>query len=252
MKISVRPFWLPKAGNTEDEYEDAFWPSGPVDAAAGQFRLAVADGASTTSFSGLWARLLVDAYGTEAIGSRDLDSDLRPLREEWLATITAKNLPWHAEMKVQRGAFSTLLGLSLEAEGEEPQGRWASIAVGDSCLVHMRRGTVRLTFPLAFSEEFQADPYLISSKPTPNPVPNDSMPRIEDVWEAGDVFYLMTDALACWFIRAIEENGEPWSLFEQLVMSDEGVQFAGIVEALRENKSLRNDDVTLIRVAVSA
>ncbi len=39
---------LPKRGNTEDEYEDAW----AVDPARGRF--AVADGASETSFAGRW------------------------------------------------------------------------------------------------------------------------------------------------------------------------------------------------------
>lgn len=251
MKVKVHPFWLPKAGNTEDEYEDAFWPNGPVNEAAAPFHLAVADGASTTSFSGLWARLLVEAYGTGAIAGQDLDAALQPLREHWLAIVGTKNLPWHAAEKVRRGAFSSLLGLSFAENGRAMRGRWTSLAIGDSCLIHMRGNAVQLTFPLNCSEQFQANPYLIGSKPD-GLLGADHACVADGVWESSDVFYLMTDALACWFIKAAEGSGRPWSLLEPLAGSEKGALFENLVVGLRESNSLRNDDVTFVRVAVSA
>ena len=47
---------LPKRGHSADEFEDAF----AFDPAAGRY--AVADGASESSFAGLWARLLVEGF----------------------------------------------------------------------------------------------------------------------------------------------------------------------------------------------
>ena len=53
----LSPRWwvlfVPKHGNAEDEYEDAF--------AAGSKRFAIADGASESSFAAPWARLLTEA-----------------------------------------------------------------------------------------------------------------------------------------------------------------------------------------------
>src|SRR5947209_12527909 len=48
----VRALWAPKAGNTDDEWEDAF----AVDEARG--RVSVADGASQGIFCRLWAGIL--------------------------------------------------------------------------------------------------------------------------------------------------------------------------------------------------
>jgi hypothetical protein len=61
MHILAQAFWLPKAGNNIDEYEDAFWPRRQIDASAEAFSFAVADGATETSFSKLWAEMLVRA-----------------------------------------------------------------------------------------------------------------------------------------------------------------------------------------------
>jgi len=252
MKVSVQPFWLPKAGNKEEEYEDAFWPREPVEEISGPFRLAVADGASTTSFSRLWAQLLVEAFGTGAINVSDLNAALPTLRNIWLATVGAKNLPWHAEEKVRRGAFSSLLGVYFEGEGEGRQGQWTRLAVGDSCLVQMRGEAVLLMFPLAHSEAFKANPYLVSSRPTPGPLSAEHVSVVKDVWESSDIFYLMTDALACWFIKEVEGGGKPWSFFERLGMNEEGAPFGKLVMGLRESNSIRNDDVTLLRAIVTA
>ena len=52
MPVGSRTFWLPRRGNSPDEYEDAF----AVDDASGRY--AVADGATEGCFTGLWARLL--------------------------------------------------------------------------------------------------------------------------------------------------------------------------------------------------
>jgi hypothetical protein len=50
--LSVQAFWLPKAGNTTKEYEDAF------DYSIAERRFAVADGATDSAFAGHWARIL--------------------------------------------------------------------------------------------------------------------------------------------------------------------------------------------------
>ncbi|HVK06711.1 MAG TPA: hypothetical protein VM490_24815, partial [Armatimonadaceae bacterium] len=55
--VRLAPFAAVKAGNSDDEYEDAF--AAAVRSTDGELcRIAVADGATGASFSGLWARLL--------------------------------------------------------------------------------------------------------------------------------------------------------------------------------------------------
>ena len=91
---------LPKRGNSEDEYEDA-WAGDP---AAGRF--AVADGASESSFAGLWAQLLAEGF-LSAPRPEDMPRWLAGPERRWAAEVMGLELPWYAEMKREQGAFAT-------------------------------------------------------------------------------------------------------------------------------------------------
>ena len=73
MHVFSRAYWMPKAGNSEAEYEDSFWPRF-LDGESNNFRFAVADGATEASFSGIWARQIVRAFGK---GFEDFYDDVR-------------------------------------------------------------------------------------------------------------------------------------------------------------------------------
>ena len=99
MRLFAQAFWLPKSGSTEGEYEDAFWPKRlPVDREAelSDFRVAVADGATETSFSGLWAKLLVRSYAEGRLLPEGFAASLVKLQARWRSAITRKPLPWYA------------------------------------------------------------------------------------------------------------------------------------------------------------
>ena len=55
MHITGTTLCLPKDGNTKAEYEDAAYPGNEINYYGELFRCAVADGATETSFSRLWA-----------------------------------------------------------------------------------------------------------------------------------------------------------------------------------------------------
>jgi hypothetical protein len=59
MQVSAYPYSVAKAGNLSEEYEDAYWPLDVVEGTGELFRFAVADGATESSYSKIWARLLV-------------------------------------------------------------------------------------------------------------------------------------------------------------------------------------------------
>jgi len=66
-----------------------------------------------------------------------------------------------------------------------------------------------------------------------------------------DTFYLMTDALAAWFLRCCEAGQQPWDALEQVLgTADPQESFAAFVRGLREEKLLHNDDVTLLTIHV--
>src|SRR5262245_37115816 len=127
------PVWqagrVPRAGNTEAEYEDA------LAAAAGRF--AIADGASESSFAGLWAQLLSEGFVNRTQGFRTNGSWLATLRERWSAAVDPLELPWYAEQKREQGAFATFLGLVIRSGRGGGRGWWRAVAVGDGCLFHL-------------------------------------------------------------------------------------------------------------------
>src|SRR5712664_4061192 len=108
MHVVAQAFWLPKAGNTLEEYEDAYWPERPVDQKTDAFSFAVADGATETSFSDVWAKMLVRAYCQRQLSDKKLSKSLPRLQSTWLKLVSGKPLPWYAEEKLRSGAFSSL------------------------------------------------------------------------------------------------------------------------------------------------
>ena len=68
-------------------------------------------------------------------------------------------LPWYAEIKREQGAFATLLGLGVRAPTGQRRGGWRAVAVGDSCLMHIREGRCLLSFPVQKSADFNNEPH---------------------------------------------------------------------------------------------
>ena len=257
MRARARAFWAPKAGHSAEEYEDAFWWDYPPGAdGRDTFRCAVADGATETSFSGLWADLLARGFCKGRLDPDALAAGLPGLQRVWRRLVGAKPLPWYAEEKVRSGAFAAVAGLTVlpardggpEGDGaDSPGGRWRALALGDSCLFQVRDEGV-VAFPVAHSAEFGNRPALLSSNPAANAGLADRLPGACGDWLPGDRFYLMTDALACWFLRATEADERPWEALRDLAATGGSAGFAGWVGELRAGGALRNDDVTLVMV----
>ncbi len=237
MHPSATAWWAPKSGHTANEYEDAF-AVGP-DA----FRLAVADGASETSFARQWAELLVRGFVEEAPRAVELQDWIAPLRAAWREAHEGRATAWYAEAKARDGAFSSLLGLVIEG------GRWRALAVGDSCLFVVRAGKLARAFPFERAEQFSNRPVLLSSVARANGDLAGETSVDEGDLQAGDQLLLMTDALAHWFVVEAGLGRRPWAALAKLTTEE---QFTALVEVLRAGRALRNDDVTFVQVGVAA
>jgi hypothetical protein len=236
-----RGLCLPKNGHTDEEYEDAW----AVDPAAHRF--AMADGASESAFAALWARVLVEGF-VAANGTAGFRDRLRQSRRRWSAEVKDLSLPWYAEMKRDEGAFATLLGLTLRPPLRGRPGAWRAIAAGDTCLVRVRGDRHVRSFPLKTSSEFHNDPCLIGSQDSSPPTPK----RASGSMLAGDRFYLMTDALAQWFLRAHEDGERPCDAVKSMLSSVRPEEsFVAWIHELRDHDGLRNDDVSLIAIAIN-
>jgi hypothetical protein len=123
--------------------------------------------------------------------------------------------------------------------------------VGDACLFHLREGKLIASFPLTQSDQFGSRPWLLSSNGGQNEEAVQHGRTVSGRWRPGDTFYLMTDALACWFLAT---SGDATDL--DMVTAHSAVSappiFSAWICGLRDTGRLRNDDTTLLRVDVES
>jgi hypothetical protein len=266
MKIEYSYFWLPKAGNMAITCEDAFFPDNiPFETISHDQkyqRYAIADGASTAYLSKLWATVLVDGFGSyyDEITSTNFFDLFQKLilDENWTTRLAdyikkrendGKPLSWYDEMALQNGAASTLLEISFSLEEKKIKEKFSALAIGDSCLFRIRNNDLITKFPLNSSADFDNSPLLISSDPKRNELLQEKIAFLENQSIVlGDKFFLMTDALASWFFQKYEKGDKPWEIIGEQVMDKSS--FADWIEQLRENKLMRNDDVTLMVLTI--
>jgi hypothetical protein len=248
--VKARVFWLPKAGNRAEEYEDAYWPARGGRRGAARVRFAVADGATETSFAGLWARLLVHDYGSGELDLAAPDGALAAAQTRWREDVLSRPLPWYAEEKALHGAYAALLGLELAPGKRKGPGRWRCQSVGDCCLAQLRDDVPLVTFPAADATFFTSRPFLLSSNPVHNAALGEHLQQREGSCQAGDTFYLMTDALAVWALQGAGGDAQTWLTLRQVARPGGGRAFAAWVQELRRDGEMRNDDVTLVVVEI--
>lgn len=260
-----RAFRLPRQGYGLEECQDAL----ASDAERGRF--AIADGAAESPYSSLWAHLLVEEFVRQSECLPSWTSWLPSLQERWATAIRPPlsalrrpsqavadsggrmsdggSVPWYLEPGLVQGAFSTFLGLVIEERS------WYALAVGDSCLFQVRQDEMIRAFPLTRAADFSNAPWLVGSRTSPIEVPHKNGLQQRGDCQPGDRLYLMTDALAQWFLLQAEAGGKPWLAFEPLVHAagdDASAQhtFASWIDDLRLARQLRNDDVTLVAVSL--
>lgn len=243
-----RSWCAPKQDHSLDEYEDAFCG----DSSRG--RLAIADGASESAFAGTWAKMLVEHFVERELHPDNIDEWLAEVQSRWLAEVSDKPLPWYGEMKRDEGAFATFLGLEVFATEKSEACCWRAAAIGDACLFQIRADKLLSAFPLTQSGEFNNSPQLLCSR---QPASESSHSPFQ--WQSGDllkgdIFILMTDAMAEWFLRETEAGRSPWQ--ETLVYAQndaDELTTAAAAEwlmALRKAGSIRNDDVTMVAIEI--
>ena len=244
MEVDAKVFWLPKAGSSESEYEDAFRIG------SSELRFAIADGATEASFSRLWAKQLVRAFTKNNLSAPIKLEELMPLQRSWEKIVHRRPLPWYADEKINDGAFAAFVGLEFLQDRQEDiaQKNWRATAAGDSCIVQVRGDEIISGFPINESILFNNRPNLLSSKPSLNG--NELILNVTGSCHCDDVFFLMTDALACWFLKEKELGNTPWHCLRDL--DTEGCpSFPSLIADLRSTGKIKNDDVTLLRIDVT-
>jgi hypothetical protein len=249
MNVVAEPFSIQKRGCAPNEYEDAACPTERTEYDVNDIHFAIADGATESLFARRWAEQLVFAVADGVLSLHCLSEGLPKLRTEWAAWLAGQSFPWYAEEKSRQGTFAALVALEVTSDvgRDEQEGRWYAAAVGDSCLFQVRGEEVIIRFPLLRAESFDSRPSLVGT------VSAEEV-RLDEkyatgTWTRGDLFYLMSDALACWFLKHIDGGGRPSDIHGGVPLTDEG-QFCSWIETLRDQAVIRNDDCTLMRVSI--
>jgi hypothetical protein len=210
---------------------------GKLDPLRQVWRCAVADGATQGGFSRLWAQMLVDYYIEETPPLRPRLEGLEP----WLKTMAKR---WNGE-KIEEILSTVPAGTprrsrmeqSLRLEGQaatlvmleiDPENRvWRAGAIGDAFLFHLRKRpnpkpgvrselyVVEPVRPFANmqSDQLDTNPILISTRENNQDAwiwNNFAYSRdeafVQSEFQPGDRFLIMTDAVAAYFLRVMEQN----------------------------------------------
>jgi len=244
--LSVAQFLLPKAGLLPSECEDAAALS------LRQRRFCVADGATESYDSRRWARLLTRCWAasTQLLTKEEFEPWLSRLGGRLERRWGRKALPWYAEEKARGGAFAAFVGIAFIPSADRLV--WQAVALGDSCLVQVQNGAIVHAMPLSDPEAFGYHPTLIPS----------NLQRQQGIGEQftvangnaawHDSFLLLTDAIAAWYLRMSSEEPSRVEELAQLLDANDTPGFERFVERERADKSLRNDDVAVLRITVNA
>jgi hypothetical protein len=215
----VRTFTLAKDSVAPEANEDALLWEG--------CRLALADGASSDAFSGLWAQSLCQAFLSQGTLERDVAA-------KFWSTALPTPVSWFLADKLRQPTHSSFLGLEWDQTTLRAQ------AVGDACVFVVRDELLAFAFPYTRAEDFATHPTLL---PTQGPLPE--LRHAEFTLQAGDTILAATDALAAWLLH--EQEHQPW---RSLLALQNASDFQRFIEALRAARRLALDDTTLAVVGL--
>ena len=258
MRCLVSSFWLPRDGSKVEHYEDAFCPRRTGARTTPRLRLAVADGASESMLSGLWADLLVRTWCRSR--RRPADQVVAAAMSGWRTALVAylegreaqqRPIEWFEQPGLERGAHATLLGVEVVGPVRPGgRGRWSAVSLGDSCLFQVRQDALVRAFPMEDVNAFGNAPKLVPTREGQLSRVVANLDRADGSWEDGDVLLLTTDAVAAWVLAGAAAGRRPW---QELLRFDQDDDAAFAAWAARERAAgrLRNDDLTVLRVEVA-
>ena len=244
--LQSQQFLLPKEGHTLAECEDA------VSVNALGLSYAVTDGATEAFDARRWARRLAESWvevkPSPPVSVADFGVWAGAEGEELHAAWETLTLPWYAEEKRRGGSFAAFVGLHFAAEGRRLS--WRAIAVGDSCLIQRRNCELRAALPLAEHQDFNSRPVLVPSRAELMKSALDRAVTGAGEAESGDIFLLLSDAVAAWFFELAAAHHPLIAEFDSLLAASENEALADLLRRERQAKRLKDDDVAIIRIAV--
>jgi len=239
--LQVRQLVLPKLDHEPSECEDV------IAVNTENSRFAVADGATEAFDARNWAERLASRWveSESALTVEDFREwvarEGRELHDSW----NGLSLSWYSEEKARTGSFAAFVGVELDLMTNAPV--WKAIALGDACMVHCRNGALVKSFPLSRSDSFNAAPVLVASDASMHENAMKSLVIESGECESGDTLFLLSDAVASWFLERLEKNDLAANDFLQTQDDDRLKQF---FDDERVSGRMRNDDLAVLRVEI--
>lgn len=246
-------FRAAKDGSELWEWDDYFGYDGG-DPQGGSARCVVLDGATGAFDAQRWVEQLAGGF----LGQREpylgrLTSEallpwVERMQQLWLDEAAVGDLNPFEEIKFRdHGSLATFLGCQIDGlSSAEPT--WAAAALGDVVLFHVRDGRLLETFPDMGPDDFGIDPVGVFTLPRMLPRMSAELRlRGPRPLRVGDHLYIASDALAEWLVR--RHPAVPWDFFADL---DDTAVFTDFTGRLRSAGQLVDDDLTLLRVEITA
>lgn len=199
-------------------------------------RLALADGASISYDSRLWARCLARSF--VRTGTLTPDS-ITPALALYAAAHGRDEQPWHVAAAIEAGSFATILG--FEWLGAR---RFLLSAVGDTNAFLLRSTHLRIAWPFTSPDDFDRSPALVSSRRDHNAAlfAAGGVRTTEWSLDRGDTFILATDAVAQWLLA--DANRRAGGLVRAARAGS--MPFKAFVADQRRAGNMKRDDSTVI------
>jgi hypothetical protein len=215
---------------------------------ADSHRFAISDGVSKSFFPKIWSEILVRQF-VKQTEIKDIGF-INLCQSEWQKTIdgivSLPNTKWFTRSQYNRKdpALATFVGL----EFFEKEKKWSASAIGDSFLFFVPKGFTNYDKELVKLSS-KSEPIIFDNFPDYLTSIGDShkgMPMKESGGILKDgIFYLMTDALAEWFIN------EGVDAIEKIKIWKNQSEFERSIKQARESGKLTNDDSAILIIEIS-
>lgn len=245
-QIDVSHFVLPKAGLSASECEDALAIREDLR------RFCIADGATEGFDSRRWAKLLTKHWvsSRRLLTREELVFWLKEVGERLERRWAKQSLPWYAEEKARNGAFAAFVGFALFNSTEGLQ--WQAVALGDSCLIQKRGAAIIKALPLSDPNDFGNRPILVPSNIDAQGKALESVVIACGMAEPGDVFLLLSDAIAAWYLKANAAEPTLALQLEEALSQGDQRSLQDLIAHERAAHALRNDDVAILQISVQS
>lgn len=229
--------------------QDAAYPLRNLQGRFQSVRFAVADGATSSLRAGVWAQELARRYCQCGLPERRLREVISRARRRWCHAAAQAANDWVQRALLRAGAGATLAGIMIRDADfyqEQGDGLWSTLIVGDCACFQIRDDRLVIALPSTSRRALPIRPFMVMTESSKNA----ALPilRRRGFWVSGDTFYLMSDALARWFLREHEQGDAPWSTLDGALRS--AVAFSSWVRHSQRVARLEVDDVVVTRIRV--